>query len=199
MKERIVAAMPLISLALFLTSGFVWDRWGLGVSFFLLIPLSTLILFRNPLMRLNQLMPLISLTLFLWIWLGFSRPHPGWVVFLLIPLSNIVLSPHIDARTVVTFLMTVLYVVLGIAIEGFWHPGWLILFLIPIVNIIFFPSKRGRYRRGGRYFYNAVGEFISDLAGFSGPFRDGEETHETMHKEAYTEQEEEDDIDTEFK
>jgi len=186
MRERIVAAMPLISLALFLTSGLVWERWGLGVSFFLLIPLSTLILTKKPLKKLNQLMPLIALTLFLWLWLGFDLAHPGWVVFLLIPLANIVLNPRADARTAVTFLVSVAYVVLGLTIDGFWHPGWLIFFLIPIVNIIFFPTKKSKYRRGGRYFHHALAEFMSDVSGYSAPFRDGEGTREAYEGEKDT-------------
>ncbi len=177
MKERVFFAMPLISLALFFTSGLVWERWGLGVSFFLLIPLSTLLLSKNPLRRVEQFMPLIALMLFLWIWLGLDRPHPGWVVFLLIPLSHIFFNKRLDPRSLVAFGVTALYVVLGIALEGFWHPGWLIFFLVPIVNTIFFPAhhgfkgKAGHIPRGRRIFDVTVGEFLQGFSGLGGPFR----------------------------
>ncbi len=162
MKERIVAAMPLISLLLFLFSGLVLENWTLGISFFLLIPLSAILLSRNVFKRLNQMMPLISLILFLWLWLGFDLAHPGWVVFFLIPISNILYSHKVDMRSLVTLLVTIVYIVLGIVLDDFWHPGWLILLFIPIINTIFFPKQRIHIRRSGDFFRSTFSDIIDE-------------------------------------
>ncbi len=141
MRQRIVATMPLIALTLMLFSGFVLEDWLLGVTFWLLVPLSWLLLGKNFRRRLNQSMPLIALALFLWLALGFNLAHPGWVVFFLIPLSDIILNGKVDARKLVVLVVTISYLVLGFTVEGFWHPGWLIFLLIPIINNLFFPNR----------------------------------------------------------
>ncbi len=140
MKQRIIAAMPLISLLLFLASGFVLENWLLGVTFFFLIPLSTLLLAEKPLRRLAQSMPLVSLLLFLWLAWGFDLAHPGWVVFFLIPLSDLLFNGRLNLRRILTITVTVVYVVIGVLFD-LWHPGWLIFLLIPILNILFFPHQ----------------------------------------------------------
>lgn len=145
MRERLVAATPLISLLLFLFSGFVLDSWGMGLSFFLLIPLSLILLTQHYLQRLNQMMPLIALLVFLWLHFGADLAHPGWVVFFAIPISDTVIGGKINAKKFVTLSITLGYIVLGFLIEGFWHPGWLIFLLIPIINILFFPSQTMRF------------------------------------------------------
>ncbi len=154
MKERIVSAMPLISLLLFLFSGFVLEDWLLGLTFFLLIPLSVVLFSKNITKRLNQLMPLIALMLFLWLALGFDAAHPGWVVFFLIPLSDTIFNGKLDGRKFITFAITILYILLGIFLDDFWHPGWLVFLLIPIINTLFFPQKTISFVHKGRTFFN---------------------------------------------
>ncbi|TVP94139.1 MAG: hypothetical protein EA374_07795 [Acholeplasmatales bacterium] len=141
MRQRIVATMPLIALTLMLFSGFVLENWLLGVTFWLLVPLSWLLLGKHFRRRLNQSMPLIALALFLWLALGFDMAHPGWVVFFLIPVSDVILNGKIDARKLVVLVVTIAYLVLGFTVESFWHPGWLIFLLIPIINNLFFPNR----------------------------------------------------------
>ncbi len=162
MKERLVAAMPLISLLLFLFSGLVLDNWSLGISFFLLIPISAILLSRQVFKRLNQMMPLIALIVFLWLWLGFDLAHPGWVVFFLIPLSNILYSHKVDMRSLVTLIVTIAYIVLGIVLDDFWHPGWIMLLLIPIINTIFFPKQHIHIRRSGEFFRSTFSDIVDE-------------------------------------
>ncbi len=162
MRQRIIAAMPMISLLLFLTSGFVLNEWFLGLTAFLLIPLSTLLLSRNFKKRLNQFMPLIALAIFLWLALRLNMAHPGWVVFLLIPLSNILLEGHIDGRQFITLSVTIAYVVLGLILDNFWHPGWLMLLLIPIFHTLFFPSKTAEFFHDSKDgFKKTINEYIT--------------------------------------
>ena len=161
MRQRIIAATPMISLLLFLMSGFVLGEWLLGLTAFLLMPLSTLLLSGNFKKRLNQFMPLIALAIFLWIAIGLNAPHPGWVVFLLIPISNIVLEGHINARQFVTLSITILYVVLGLVLDDFWHPGWLMLLLIPIFHTLFFPTKTVEFFTSGKEgFKRTINDYI---------------------------------------
>ena len=141
MRQRIAVTMPLIALTLFLFAGFVLENWLLGLTAFLLIPLSSILLSKNWVRRVHQSMPLISLILFLWLAFGLDMAHPGWLVFFLLPLSDIIFSRRIDARKLVTMVITIAYIALGLLIEGFWHPGWLMFLLIPIINNLFFPNR----------------------------------------------------------
>ncbi len=163
MRERIVAATPLVSLLLFLFSGFVLEDWLLGLTFFLLIPLSALLYSRDIKRRLNQMMPLIALLVFLWLHFGFDLAHPGWIVFFAIPLSDTLLNGHLDARKGVTLAITITYLVLGIVLDDFWHPGWLMFLLIPIINTLFFPSKTVRFfSKGKTHIKSSVFEFMKE-------------------------------------
>ncbi len=140
MRQRIIAAMPFISLLLFLASGFILEEWLLGLSFFLLIPLSIVLLTGNFVRKLNQAMPLITVLVFLWLAIGLDLAHPGWVVFFAIPITDMLLNGRLNAKKMVTLSITVIYLVIGF-VFNLWHPGWLIFLLIPIVNTLFFPSK----------------------------------------------------------
>ena len=140
MKKRILVAMPLISLLLFLGSGLFLDNWPLGWTFFLMIPLSWVLLTGKSLKRLSEIMPLISLVLFLWLGFGFNYWHPGWMVFLLVPLINLIVFKKINARKIVGIVVTAAYITIGLITEQ-WHPTWIMFLLIPIINTIFFPQK----------------------------------------------------------
>jgi len=141
MKKRLLAAMPMISLFLFLGAGLFLENWQLGWTFFLLIPLSWVLLTGKPLKRLNESMPLICLVVFLWLGFGFDLWHPGWMVFLLIPLVNLMVERKLDARKIVGILVTAAYIAIGLLFDDMWHPTWIMFLLIPIINTIFFPQK----------------------------------------------------------
>lgn len=140
MKKRILAAVPMISLLAFLIAGLYYENWSLGWTFFLLIPLSWILLTGNPLKKISESMPFIALLIFLWLGFGFNLWHPGWVVFLLVPLSNMILERRLRARKVVGILVIGAYIAYGLIIKE-WHPGWIMLLLIPIINTIFFPQS----------------------------------------------------------
>ena len=140
MKKRLLAAMPLISLLLFLTSWLYFEKLELGVTFFLLVPLSWILLTGNVLKKLSEVMPFVSLLLFLWIGFGFGYWHPGWLVFFLIPLTNILVERKIDSRKMVGILVTIAYITVGLLYDT-WHPTWIMFLLIPIINTLFFPQK----------------------------------------------------------
>ncbi len=161
MKDRIIAATPLISLLMFLFSGFVLDSWVLGLTFFLLIPFSWVLLSRRWKFHLVQLMPLISLMVFLWLALGLDRAHPGWLVFFAIPLSDVLINRTLSTRRLVTLSITLGYIALGVIIEGFWHPGWLMFLLIPIINTLFFPNSTVRsFTSSSQYYSSKVFEYV---------------------------------------
>lgn len=140
MNKRIIAAMPLISVMLFLFFGLYQDNWSLGATFFFLIPMSWILLSRHPLRRLSDMMPMIALAVFLWIGFGFKVWHPTWLVFFAIPLVNLIIDRKIDMRKLVTIMVTAAYITIGLITEE-WHPTWIIFLLIPIINTIFFPQK----------------------------------------------------------
>jgi hypothetical protein len=144
MNRRILAVTPLISLLLFLVSGFYLSNWQLGWTFFLLIPLSWILLTGNMLRRLNEVMPLIALVLFLWLGFGGGLWNPGFLVFLLIPLTNMIVEKKFYARHMVAILVAALYVAIGIWTQE-WHPLWIMLLLIPIINTLFFPQKNAYF------------------------------------------------------
>ena len=138
MRKRILAAIPLISILLFLIAGLYGQNWKLGWSFFFLIPLSWILLSKNAFKRANDLIPLLALMVFLWLGFGFDLWHPGWAVFLLIPIINMIVDKRITPRKMVTLSVLALYVTYGILADD-WHPAWIMLLLIPIINTIFFP------------------------------------------------------------
>lgn len=140
MKRRIIAAVPLISVLLFLFFGLYYNNWGLGASFFFLIPISWIFFSAKPWRRLYESMPLIALAIFLWIGFGFKIWNPTWLVFLAVPLVNLIVEKKIDMRKLVTILVTATYIVIGLITKE-WHPTWIIFFLIPIINTLFFPKK----------------------------------------------------------
>lgn len=138
MKRRILAAVPLISIMLFLVAGLYYQNWKIGWSFFLLIPLSWILLSAHPFKKINDLIPMIVLIVFFWLGFGFGLWHPGWIVFLLVPLINMIGEKRIRPRKLVTISITLIYVAVGVFTKS-WHPEWIMLLLIPIINTIFFP------------------------------------------------------------
>ncbi|MFH2116644.1 MAG: hypothetical protein ABII85_01230 [Bacillota bacterium] len=139
-KRRIIAVMPMISLLLFLGAGLYLNNWQLGWTFFLLIPVSWIILTGRPFKKLSEIMPMVSLIVFLWLGFGFDLWHPGWMVFLLVPIVNLIVERNINGRKMVGLLITGSYIAIGLTTQQ-WHPTWIMFLLIPIINTIFFPQK----------------------------------------------------------
>jgi hypothetical protein len=144
MNKRILAVVPLLSIMLFLIAGLYYDRWDIGWTFFLLIPISSILLTNKPWKRLSEMMPLITLLVFLWIGLGTGYWHPGWIVFLLIPIVNLIVERRINARKMVGILVVAAYITIGFVFDE-WGRAWIIFFLIPIINTLFFPQKNAYF------------------------------------------------------
>ncbi len=93
-KKRIISAMPLICLFIFLLLGFIGEElgekwWHPAWVVFLLIPITPIIL---GIKKIQISYPVI--VLFVYIIMGFLFPkygwHPGWIIFLTIPIVNII-------------------------------------------------------------------------------------------------------------
>jgi hypothetical protein len=140
MKQRIIAAMPLISLTLFLGVGIFYQEWEKAAGFFLLIPLSWIVFSKHPLRRLSDFMIIIALGVFLWIGITFEVWHPTWLVFLSIPLVDVIADKKLTPRRLVFIAILGVYILLGVLFDE-WNRAWIVLFFIPIINTIFFPNK----------------------------------------------------------
>jgi hypothetical protein len=141
MRRRILEVTPLISLLLFLFATFYLKNIALGWTFFLLMPLSWILLTGNIGKKIQESMPFIALLIFLWLGFGFQAWNPGWLIFLSVPLVNTIMEKRITPRKMVTYAVTALYILLSIFIVKEWHPTWIIFLLIPIINTLFFPQK----------------------------------------------------------
>ena len=86
MKARLREAMPMISVLLFLSVGFIYSEWLYGLLFFLLIPLTEFLFSDNFLLSIRNLFPVLVVIVFLVLALHYDYAHPGWLVFLLIPI-----------------------------------------------------------------------------------------------------------------
>jgi len=139
-RRRIIAVMPMVSLLLFLGAGLYLENWKLGWTFFLLIPISIILLTGNPFKKLSEIMPMIALIVFLWLGFGFNLWHPGWMVFLAIPVVNLIVERNIRPRKMVGIVIAAIYIAIGLYTDE-WHPTWIIFLMIPIINTIFFPQR----------------------------------------------------------
>lgn len=141
MRKRILEVTPLVSLLLFLYATFYLKNPNLGWTFFLLIPLSWILLTGNFKKKIQESMPFIALVVFLWLGFAGNLWHPGWLVFLSIPLVNTIVEKRVTARKLVTYVVTLSYILISLYVVKEWHPTWIMFLLIPIINTLFFPQK----------------------------------------------------------
>lgn len=94
-KSKIMAVTPLSALVIFLTVGFVWEKWEYAWLAFLLIPAMPFLLGYKK-FRLS--VSFVILVLYLIIGFSFDAWHPGWILFLLIPIIHILISPSKQKR-----------------------------------------------------------------------------------------------------
>ncbi|HHU28709.1 TPA: hypothetical protein GXZ54_06070 [bacterium] len=146
LRNRIIAATPLISIFIFLLIGYFGGEWGLkspwllGCCAFLLIPINSTLLTKNWKRRLKHVIFLLSLLVFLILGIQFNLWHPGWVVFLSVFLYDIFARRKIDLSVLSTVTIIVLYLVIGF-VSGEWNRAWIIILLIPIINILLGPHS----------------------------------------------------------
>jgi len=88
-QKRVVAAMPLIALVIYLFIGFQFNLWHPGWVVFVLVPLTP---FLVGLKQIRITFPLVVLVIY-FILGAFGFWHPGWLVFLLILIQNILFPP----------------------------------------------------------------------------------------------------------
>ncbi|VEU82612.1 hypothetical protein [Acholeplasma hippikon] len=85
-QKRLIAATPIISLIIFLTLGFVFDKWGVGALAFLLVPAMPVLL---GMKSVKITYGLFVAVIYLILGFGFELWHPGWIIFLTIPVYEI--------------------------------------------------------------------------------------------------------------
>ncbi len=86
MKNRIIAATPLICVIIYLCCGFIWDNWHPSWVVFFMIPLMPVFLGARG---IKSIYPFLCLAIYLIIGFVFNWWHPGWIIFLTIPVFYI--------------------------------------------------------------------------------------------------------------
>ena len=89
LKQKIIAATPLICLIIFLLLGFVFGLWHPGWCVFLLIPLTPIIL---GVKKIRNLYSFICVVIYVLMGIIWNLWHPGWIIFLTIPVVAIFTS-----------------------------------------------------------------------------------------------------------
>ena len=89
LKQKIIAATPLICLIFFLLLGFVFGLWHPGWCVFLLIPLAPIIL---GVKKIRNLYSFICVVIYVLMGIIWNLWHPGWIIFLTIPVVAIFTS-----------------------------------------------------------------------------------------------------------
>lgn len=146
LKNRIIAATPLIALFIFLLAGYFGEEWGLkspwllGAVAFLLIPINSVLLTSKWKKHLKSVVFFISLAIFLVLGIQFSSWHPGWVVLLSVFVYDVIAIRKIDLNLITTVGIILAYIIIGI-VSGQWDKAWIIILLIPIINIILGPHS----------------------------------------------------------
>lgn len=82
MRNRIIAATPMICLIVYLCLGFIGGLWHPGWVVFFLIPMVPALLGQSG---IKACYSLICLGVYLFIGFMYSWWHPGWIIFLTIP------------------------------------------------------------------------------------------------------------------
>jgi len=90
-KNKVLALLITIalSIALFITLGLLFDAWIWAWQLFLLIPVSSIVLW-NKKFQLTPIMPFIAVVLFFSIGHFFGLFHISWLAFLLIPIVAVI-------------------------------------------------------------------------------------------------------------
>ena len=91
LRNKIIAATPLVCLFAFLLIGFLWDKWHPGWMVFLLIPVMPYLVGKR---KIRLSIPLIAVIIYLILGFGWNLWHPGWLIFLLVPVFEIFFGAH---------------------------------------------------------------------------------------------------------
>lgn len=88
LKNKIIAATPMITLIIYLLLGFCADAWHPGWIVFFAIPIVPMLL---DVRSIFGLYPLLTIIMYLVMGLCWNLWHPGWIIFLTIPVVEIFL------------------------------------------------------------------------------------------------------------
>ncbi len=86
MKNRIIAATPMICVIIYLCCGFIWDNWHPSWVVFFLIPIMPFLLHAKG---LKSIYPIICLGVYLFLGFMYQWWSPAWIIFLTIPVFYI--------------------------------------------------------------------------------------------------------------
>lgn len=87
-RERIIAATPLMCLIVYLLVGFVWNIWHPTWAIFFLVPAMPFLLGKKNILKLITY-PVLCIAVFVTLGVLYGWWHPAWLVFLTIPVYYI--------------------------------------------------------------------------------------------------------------
>lgn len=135
MKKKIIRIMPFISLICFLITWLVWKHFWYGTLWFLLIPITPIILYINTKTLFKTFYPLIFFTIF--IVLGcLDLWKYAWISLVIIPFFDMIFKKCFLIVRTINVIIIVIYIIIGFNFN-LWHPGWIIFLLMPINKILF--------------------------------------------------------------
>ncbi len=86
MRNKIIAATPLICVIVYLCCGFIWGNWHPSWVVFFLIPIMDFLLGTKG---LKSIYPILCLGVYLFLGFMYHWWHPAWIIFLTIPVFYI--------------------------------------------------------------------------------------------------------------
>ncbi len=89
-RAKIMAITPLVCLVVYLTLGFVFDKWRATWLVFFLIPIMPYILGYR---KFHLSVPIVIVAGYLVLGFVYGYWHPGWIILLLIPIIEILIKP----------------------------------------------------------------------------------------------------------
>src|SRR5690554_1228065 len=143
-RNKIFAIMPFIATIMFFAVGFGFDGFSYAWAFYLLIPITAILVNVRGKERFIALTPFISVIVFFLLGFFLQLWHPGWLIFLLIPVTAITLNTKGKDRIVALspFPLVITYVVIVTYVAyDFYLYGWAIFALIPLLALILKPVK----------------------------------------------------------
>lgn len=137
-KSKVVAVTPFIATAIYILVGYFSGIWHPTWLVFLLIPLSSVILYgENLANRLLTSSPFIATIIFLIIGFYLNVWHPTWLIFLIIPIFGIIAGNKDSIASTISSSLIFIGLAVAVLLPYFnilsWTYSWLFIlaFLIP--------------------------------------------------------------------
>ncbi|WP_025725403.1 DUF1700 domain-containing protein [Acholeplasma granularum] len=137
--NRVIGIMPFISTILFFISGFAFNGWTYAWIFYLLIPVTAIILNVRGSEKIIALSPFVAVVCFFLTGIFLNFWHPGWLIFLIVPITGIIF--HVKGKEKITalspFILAIIYILISTYVSSeFYLYGWAIFAIIPVVGIL---------------------------------------------------------------